>query len=367
MKVVLFTGDENNGGIQQFTYTIVREIAKLGHQVNLFLPDLQKIIVSEDLFGKVIRYYKVDSVFPNTDKINRIVRDIEALNPDIVICPDDSIISCQVIGILNPRIKKCITIHDVTPHPSKFSLRRKIVSILWNWYRVYGLKKSDTVMLLSENGYNRFKEYYSKYAYKSIVCPLGAHPPVGIEECPNELYALRSSNFGLFFGRIDKYKGISRLLSAYQAAYDEDNTISPLVIAGNGALTEQDIQIISNNNNIYLINRFVENSEMLWLLTNCSFVVLPYIEASQSGVIPLAYYYGKPVIASKIPGLTEFVKNEETGFLFENNEELSNIFLNSQIDWAFMKDTCVAYYRNTLDWSGNISKLINAIIGNGIR
>ena len=106
---------------------------------------------------------------------------------------------------------------------------------------------------------------------------------------------------------------------------------------------------------------------MLWLLTSCSYVVLPYIEASQSGVAPLAYYYGKPIIASKIPGLTEVVKDAETGYLFESNEELKSILLKNQIDWSLMRDACLAYYRDTLDWSKNIDNAISAIIGNGIE
>jgi hypothetical protein len=39
---------------------------------------------------------------------------------------------------------------------------------------------------------------------------------------------------------------------------------------------------------------------MLYLIRNALTVVLPYIEASQSGVTPIAYHFGVPVITSNV-------------------------------------------------------------------
>ena len=44
-------------------------------------------------------------------------------------------------------------------------------------------------------------------------------------------------------------------------------------------------------------------------------MVLPYIEASQSGVIPIAYHFGKPVIATEVGGLPDMVDHGRTGYL----------------------------------------------------
>jgi len=50
-------------------------------------------------------------------------------------------------------------------------------------------------------------------------------------------------------------------------------------------------------------------------------VVLPYVQISTSGVVPLAYHYSRPVIATSIGGLPEIVKEGQTGFLVDPGSE----------------------------------------------
>ena len=44
-------------------------------------------------------------------------------------------------------------------------------------------------------------------------------------------------------------------------------------------------------------------------------VVLPYDEATQSGVVPVAYNYAKPVVATTVGALAECVTDRRTGLL----------------------------------------------------
>ena len=54
---------------------------------------------------------------------------------------------------------------------------------------------------------------------------------------------------------------------------------------------------------------------MCELFQKASVVVLPYLEATQSGVIPIAYNFGKPVIVTDVGSIREVVENGKEGFV----------------------------------------------------
>src|SRR5690606_19052123 len=86
-----------------------------------------------------------------------------------------------------------------------------------------------------------------------------------------------------------------------------------------------------------------------------SIVVLPYIEATQSGVIPIAYAYGKPVIASRVGGLPNIVVDNETGFLVEprSAEQIAEriiFLLQNPQERKRMGDSAYSYAMTELSW-----------------
>ena len=44
-------------------------------------------------------------------------------------------------------------------------------------------------------------------------------------------------------------------------------------------------------------------------------LVLPYVSATQSGIVQVAYAYDRPVVSTNVGGLPEVVREGETGFL----------------------------------------------------
>lgn len=51
------------------------------------------------------------------------------------------------------------------------------------------------------------------------------------------------------------------------------------------------------------INRWIDDAERSELFARAAVVALPYVEATQSGVTPVAYAHGKPVVASDVGAL----------------------------------------------------------------
>jgi glycosyltransferase involved in cell wall biosynthesis len=66
---------------------------------------------------------------------------------------------------------------------------------------------------------------------------------------------------------------------------------------------------------VELRNRFIPDEETAQLFLDADVVVLPYIEASQSGVIAISREFGLPVVATGVGGLPEAVRDGETGLI----------------------------------------------------
>ena len=93
-----------------------------------------------------------------------------------------------------------------------------------------------------------------------------------------------------------------------------------LRIAGRGQISSDNMAKIKKlGSSVELINKWIPNNEIFKYFENIDFVVVPYIEASQSGVIMLAYTFGKPVIVTDVGGLPEQVF-DDTGIVISSGE-----------------------------------------------
>ena len=85
-------------------------------------------------------------------------------------------------------------------------------------------------------------------------------------------------------------------------------------------------------------------------------MILPYRTASQSGVIPLAYNYNKPVITSNLESLTEVINEGKTGYTFESESELESkilSFFNNYNSNTYEENICD--YKKNLSWDSFIN------------
>jgi hypothetical protein len=125
----------------------------------------------------------------------------------------------------------------------------------------------------------------------------------------------------LFFGRIWPYKGLDVLIRA-EPRISERIPGLRIVIAGEGEPFERYEKLMIDPARFTVINRFVSEAEVGTLFRKATVVVLPYLEASQSGVIPVAYFHGKPVVVTDVGGLPEAVHDGETGFVVPAGDEV---------------------------------------------
>lgn len=120
----------------------------------------------------------------------------------------------------------------------------------------------------------------------------------------------------LFFGLVRPYKGLDLALQAMGRLGDRDVR---LTVAGEfwGGLDETRALIdrLGIARRVDLRPGYASDQDAAELFARADVLVLPYRSATGSGVIPTACRYGRPVIASDLPGLAPAVIDGETGWL----------------------------------------------------
>jgi glycosyltransferase involved in cell wall biosynthesis len=121
----------------------------------------------------------------------------------------------------------------------------------------------------------------------------------------------------LFFGYVRRYKGLHILLDAMPSILQSMKV--KLLVVGEFYDDEQKYrqQIDTENlrNDVVVHSDYVPNDEVSLYFSAADVVVLPYISATQSGIVQIAYQFDKPVIATDVGGLAEVVLNNRTGFI----------------------------------------------------
>jgi glycosyltransferase involved in cell wall biosynthesis len=123
----------------------------------------------------------------------------------------------------------------------------------------------------------------------------------------------------LFFGYIRKYKGLMYLLEAMPEILKSNNV--KLLIAGEFYDDEkpyrEKIKKLGIENNIVLLSDFMPDEKVRYFFSACDCLVLPYTDATQSGIVQIAYYYDKPSVVTDVGGLSEVVIKDKTGIIIQ--------------------------------------------------
>lgn len=128
----------------------------------------------------------------------------------------------------------------------------------------------------------------------------------------------------LFFGQIKDVKGLDILLRAIGSVRSELDDVC-LVVAGRP--WKSDFSKYTNLINSLGIAdlcvthiRYIPDEHVPYYYQAADLVVLPYKRIYQSGVVLMAMSYGRPVLVSDLPGMTEIVKDGQNGFVFSLDE-----------------------------------------------
>jgi glycosyltransferase involved in cell wall biosynthesis len=122
----------------------------------------------------------------------------------------------------------------------------------------------------------------------------------------------------LFFARLEAYKGVDVLIEAMRQLAKSTPT-ARAIIAGKGDLSQVAPQVALPAT-VELRNHLIGDAEAVDLFRQCSLVVLPYRDATQSALIAAAFFFNKPVIVTRAGALPEYVHEGETGWIIQPND-----------------------------------------------
>jgi glycosyltransferase involved in cell wall biosynthesis len=236
-------------------------------------------------------------------EIGRVLRRVGQFRPDVVHFQHGHLWLNLALPILR-RYPLVATIHDPQRHTGDRASEKTPLRVM-----NFGYRQADRIIVHGEE--------LKRQVAKSLHAPasrIHSVPHIAIGRGANVAPRAESKRQVLFFGRIWAYKGLEYLIRAEPIISRAIPDIR-IIIAGEGEDFGRYEQLFVNSDRFSVRNRYIPAVERDELFENCDVVALPYTDATQSGVIPVAYSFGKPVVASRVGALAEAVDDGVTGYL----------------------------------------------------
>ena len=199
--------------------------------------------------------------------------------------------------------KMLMTVHDPLPHSSEQNW-------LTSWIRNKAFSSVSKFLILNQAQKEAFIRHYHLEQARVYDSTLSSYTYLRAyvkAEKP-------ASDYILMFGQISSHKGADYLLQAMEEIHQSYPGVK-LVLAGRWKWNFPELDRYARLDYIDIRNRFIPDDELANLINNSLFVVVPYLDATQSGVVMSAFAFCKPCIATNVGGLPEMVVHGRYGLI----------------------------------------------------
>lgn len=229
----------------------------------------------------------------------------EKYDIQFIYIPMMSLWSRKINNILR-QIPVCVVNHDPIPHTGDKKTR---LGNIFGMQRVY---RDACVIVVHSKTFIEYVETMYNKQDRVLYVPLGPHR-ARVSDRDVITYDSSKVNF-LFFGRIEDYKGLHILATAYRRLESEcENT--RLYIVGSGKFDKYQDEY-SKLRSVTVINKWIPDEEVGNYFRGENLVsVLPYIDGTQSGPVIIALENQVPSIVTDTGGMAEQVIDGETGLV----------------------------------------------------
>jgi glycosyltransferase involved in cell wall biosynthesis len=279
---------------------------------SLLFPGKSQIDPGKPLFN-VPTVSLIDSINPIS--WFRAARYITNQKPDVIIFRYWMPFFAPCFGSIARLVKRKTNAHvificdNIIPHEKRFG------DVALTKYAFHSV---DAFIVLSKTVEEDLRRFLPKARY--VLSPLPLFNVFGELQPKREArmkLGISDDRVMLFFGYVRAYKGLGVLLDAMPLILKKMSGM--LLIAGEFYEDEEKyrkkIRQLGLEKHIQLYSNYIPNEEISTYFSAADVVVLPYVSATQSAIVPVAYHFNKPVIVTNVGGLAEVVTNGRTGFI----------------------------------------------------
>lgn len=296
------------GGGMVYAYEMTKGLLENGYKVSAIVPEgienaeLWRALPLHRLYFLKTYHSNVTFLLGSVRfflREKRRIRKLFAADPvDCIYIPMIQPWSGFLNGIF-PKARVITTLHDPRPHPGSGKVM--------NWLYRKTTEKSDEIVLLSAEFIGYTSETYHIPKEHIHVIPHGVFDYYADHVADTAVKQVDRSEYNfLFFGRITPYKGLDLLADAYAELYETNRNIS-LTVVGSGDFSPYRDKF-PEEKNILVVNEYIPDDEVaLYFRGKNILTVLPYTDATQSGVIPIAMMEDSLLIVTDTGALREQV------------------------------------------------------------
>lgn len=210
--------------------------------------------------------------------------------------------------------------HNIMEHEKnriKLSVSKCVLS-RGDYFIVHSEEEKERLIAITGKTHVKVNFHPTYEAFNSGVIP---------REKAKEKLRIREENTLLFFGFVREYKGLTYLIQAMPEILNHID--ARLLIAGEFWEDKSHylklIHSLDIDKKVTIVDRYIPNEEIPYFFYASDIVILPYTSVTGSGLVQLAFGFGKPVVVSRVGALSEVVCDKKTGFLVppKNPDEIA--------------------------------------------
>jgi len=305
MRVVII------GGFIDYQIQLANALCRKGEEVMLVVPAASAVEHVDNVSPGVILYTleRHGNLWyhpANLSVVANLVKHVNSFKPHLIHLQVGGKLDLLIFLFLR-RYPLVAMFHDPKLHLGQ--PHRHWLNFIMYWAR----KRSNQIFVHGQKLKEIMVREHDVLAKKVHVIPLGEH-----QVAPFVKYAKgnlkEDGNLVLFFGSIYRYKGLEYLIKA-EPLITKEVPNAKIIIAGTGEDFDKYEKMMVNRDSFIVHNHYISYRMGAELFQRCSIVVLPYIDASQSGVVHPAYGFRKPVVTTNVGSIPEIVDDGETGLI----------------------------------------------------